>query len=155
RMDELLGTMLRTRPLQQKFYVGKSVKVPRAVRRPVDRTPVAEALAIPPDSLLDRINRAVPRFRAEWRRDVIQDIALAIVDGTISEKVLDDLDALAEFRYGVVARYNDRWKMVSLDQPYRDGDANLPSLLAILQDETREHEEVAAWLAGYDEGAAE
>lgn len=121
RRDDLLSRMLWTRPKQHKEYIGKSVRIPRVKGRKRDNTkPVGFTNLIPPDTLLGRVNAAIPPMRSQWRDDMVQDVALAILSGEVPESILDDLKALRKFRNKVIAQYPERWAYLGTDDPAKD-----------------------------------
>ncbi|MGJ5136863.1 hypothetical protein ACQR1V_02655 [Bradyrhizobium oligotrophicum] len=97
------------------------VKTPR--RRVL--APLTAALRFPLNSLLDRINRAVPRHLArDHRDDVIGEIALAIYEGRLNEIEIER--RVGEFVNASYRRDHDRFGPLSLDVPlHESGPATL------------------------------
>lgn len=140
RRDDLLRRMLSMPPAHNKQYVGGSLRLPRSRKRKRDNTkPLGFKHTIPSDSLLARIEAAVPPMRPEWREEIVQDIALAIVSGEADEGVLNDLEALAKFRRKAIARFSSHWRFVSTDEPVSGDDDR--RLIDVLADETEAPDE--------------
>lgn len=112
RRDDLLGAMLRAPPKQHKLLIGQSIRIPRRPQKHHDNTkPVGFNNLLRKDvhqgTLLARIEKAIPRtLPKQWRDDLIQDMAVAILTGDLDESAITDAKAIGKLRNKVFARYS-------------------------------------------------
>jgi len=135
RADDLLKRMFALPPMKQKDFVGRSIRIPRRQQKKHDNSkPIGFNNVLRKDvhqgTLLARIEKAIPRtLPAQWRDDLIQDMAEAVLTGALKESDIEDAKAIGRMRNKVFARYSKFYVYLSTEKEPSSAD-ELEKILA-------------------------
>lgn len=125
RRDDLLGAMLRMPPAVNASYKGKSIRPPKAKKRPkLDKSPPKGYQIGAEDSLLGDLSKLVKHMRPEWREELLQNLAVAVLSGKLTLDACRHTDVIVKYLKQITnAAMQDRYRNVALQTKAHRDDA--------------------------------